>query len=139
MDSGAAHLAKNKDVRVILRNIIYELIDRVKEEMAELLDYGYTENHLGTAEVRQIFHLAQEMVAGCIVTNGPIVRDKSVRVRRGSRILFEGGIDSLKRQKADQTEVRFGFECGIRVNGFSAFEVGDTIESFEMVRHRQML
>jgi translation initiation factor IF-2 len=139
MDSGAAPLAKNKGVRVILHNIIYELIDRVREEMAELLDYEYTENHLGTAEVRQIFHLARAMVAGCMVTEGQIMRDKSVRVRRGNKILFEGGIDSLRRQKEDQMEVRSGFECGIKVNGFSAFEIGDTIESFEMVRHRQTL
>jgi translation initiation factor IF-2 len=139
MDSGAAPLAKNKGVRVILHNIIYELIDRMREEMAELLDYEYTENHLGTAEVRQVFHLAKAVVAGCMVTGGQMVRDKSVRVRRGSKILFEGEIDSLKRQKEDQVEVRSGFECGIKVNGFSAFEVGDRIESFEMVRHRQTL
>jgi translation initiation factor IF-2 len=139
MDSGAAPLAKNKNVRVILHNIIYELIDCVREAMAELLDYEYTESHLGTAEVRQIFHLARAMVAGCMVTGGQIVRDKSVRVRRGNKILFEGSIDSLKRQKDDQMEVRSGFECGIKVSGFSAFEVGDTIESFEMVRHRQTL
>jgi translation initiation factor IF-2 len=139
MDSGALPLAKNKGVHVILHNIIYELIDCVKEEMAELLDYEYTENHLGTAEVRRVFHLAKALVAGCMVVDGQIVRDKSVRVRRGNKILFEGSIDSLKRQKEDQVEVRSGFECGIKVNGFSAFEEGDTIESFEMIRHRQTL
>jgi translation initiation factor IF-2 len=57
------------------------------------------------------------------------------------RVVFvlEGGINSLKRQQEDQMEVRFRFECGIKVNLFSAFEVGDTIESFEIMRHRQTL
>ncbi|MDR3317343.1 MAG: translation initiation factor IF-2 [Puniceicoccales bacterium] len=139
MDNGVAPLAKNKGVRVILHNIIYELIDRVKEEMAELLDYEYSENHLGTAEVRQVFQLARTTIAGCMIIAGQIARDKPARVCRNRKVLFEGEIDSLKRQKEDQSEVRTGFECGIKVEGFSAFEVGDTIENFEIVRHRQIL
>jgi translation initiation factor IF-2 len=139
MDNGVAPLAKNKGVHVLLHDIIYELVDRVREEMAELLDYEYSENHLGTAEVRQVFNLARAVVAGSMVIDGQIVRDKPVRVRRGTKVLFEGKIDSLKRQKEDQSEVRSGFECGIKIEGFSAFEEGDTIESFEMIRHRQML
>jgi translation initiation factor IF-2 len=136
MDSGAAHLAKNKGVRVILHTIIVELVDHVKEEMAELLDGGESSGDGGGAADISFSAGGGSAVYG---DRWADCARQILRVRRGSRILFEGGIDSLKRQKEDQMEVRFGFECRIKVNGFSAFEVGDTIESFEMVRHRQML
>ncbi|MDR1435191.1 MAG: translation initiation factor IF-2 [Puniceicoccales bacterium] len=138
-DNGVAPLAKNKNVRVRIHNIIYELIDQVKEEMKELLDFEYTENHLGTAEIRRVFDLARVIIAGCMVIDGQIIRDKLARIRRGDKVLFEGKIDSLRRQKDDYSEVRSGFECGIRMEGFSAFEEGDTIECFEMIQHRQTL
>ena len=139
MDNGVAPLVKNKGVRVLTHSIIYELIDQVKEAMAELLDYEYTEEHLGVAEVRQVFELAKAVIAGCMVTEGQIMRDKQVRVRRKNEVIFEGKINSIKRQKDDQSEVRSGFECGIRIDGFSAFEVGDEIECFDMIRSRQTL
>ncbi|UPA28226.1 MAG: translation initiation factor IF-2 [Verrucomicrobiota bacterium] len=138
-DNGVAPLAKNKGVRILLHDIIYELIDQVKEAMSELLDYEYTEEHLGTAEVRQVFELAKGTVAGCMVIDGQIARDKPIRVRRNNEVLFEGKIDSLKRQKEDQSEVRSGFECGIKVEGFSDFETGDTLESYDRIRHLQKL
>jgi translation initiation factor IF-2 len=139
MENGVAPVVKNKGVHVILHNVIYELVDRVKEVMAELLDYDYSENHLGTAEVRRVFELARATIAGCMVVDGQIERDKSVRVYRGQKVLFEGKIDSLRREKDDHSEVRSGFECGIKVDGFSAFEEGDRIECFEIIQHRQIL
>ncbi|MDR0740939.1 MAG: translation initiation factor IF-2 [Puniceicoccales bacterium] len=139
MDSGVAPFVKNKGVHVILHNIIYELVDRVEDEMAELLGYDYTENHLGTAEVRRIFELARVTIAGCMVVDGKIERDKSARVYRGQKVLFEGKIDSLRREKDDHSEVRSGFECGIKIDGFSAYEEGDRIECFEVIQHRQTL
>jgi translation initiation factor IF-2 len=139
MDNGVAPFVKNKGVHVILHNIIYELVDRVKDEMAELLDYDYTENHLGTAEIRRVFELARVTIAGCMVVDGKIERDKSARVYRGQKVLFEGKIDSLRREKDDHSEVRSGFECGIKIDGFSAYEEGDRIECFEVIQHRQIL
>jgi translation initiation factor IF-2 len=139
VDNGVAPLIKNRSVRVILHNIIYELVDRVKDEMAELLGYDYSENHLGTAEIRRVFALARVTIAGCMVIDGQIERDKQARVYRGKKVLFEGKIDSLRREKDDHSEVRSGFECGIRIDGFSAFEEGDRIECFEIVQHRQTL
>jgi translation initiation factor IF-2 len=139
MDNGVAPFVKNKGVHVILHNIIYELVDRVKDEMAELLGYDYTENHLGTAEIRRVFELARVTIAGCMVVDGKIERDKSARVYRGQKVLFEGKIDSLRREKDDHSEVRSGFECGIRIDGFSAYEESDRIECFEVVQHRQTL
>lgn len=138
-DNGVAPLAKNKNVRILLHDIIYELIDQVKEAMSELLDYEYTEEHLGSAEVRQVFDLAKGTIAGCMVIDGQIARDKPIRVRRKDEVLFEGKINSLKRQKEDQSEVRSGFECGIKVEGFSDFETGDTLESYDRIRHLQKL
>lgn len=139
MDNGVAPLVKNKGVCIILHNIIYELVDRVKDEMAELLGYDYSENHLGTAEIRRVFELARVTIAGCMIIDGQIERDKPARVYRGQKVLFEGKIDSLRREKDDYSEVRSGFECGIKIDGFSAFEEGDRIECFEIVQHRQSL
>ncbi|MDR1366438.1 MAG: translation initiation factor IF-2 [Puniceicoccales bacterium] len=139
VDNGVAPLLKNKGVRVILHNIIYELVDRVKDEMAELLDYDYSENHLGTAEIRRVFELARLTIAGCMVIDGQIERDKQARVYRGKKVLFEGKINSLRREKEDHSEVRSGFECGIKIDGFSAFEEGDRIECFEILQRRQIL
>lgn len=139
LDNGVAPLVKNKGVRILQHNIIYELIDQVKEEMAELLDYEYSENHLGTAEVRQVFNLAKAVIGGSMVLDGVIMRDKPVRVLRANKVIHEGKVESLKRQKEDESEVRSGFECGIRIPGFSDFAVGDKVECFEVVRHRQTL
>lgn len=139
VDNGVAPVVKNKGIRVILHNIIYELVDRVKDEMAELLDYDYSENHLGTAEIRRVFELARLTIAGCMVIDGQIERDKQARVYRGKKILFEGKINSLRREKEDHPEVRSGFECGIKIDGFSAFEEGDRIECFEILQRRQTL
>lgn len=131
-ENGAQALAKNHKVNIIQHNIIYELIDQVREAMAALLTPELREQKLGAAEVRQLFKLKTEAIAGCMVTEGRIVRDKFVRVSRNKTVLFQGKFASLRHLKEDVTEVRAGFECGIRVAGFDDFEVGDILECFEI-------
>lgn len=139
LDNGVAQIVKNKGVKIIQHNIIYELIDQVRDAMTELLDYEYTENHLGTAEVRKVFNLAKAVIGGSMVVDGVIIRDKQARVLRKKEIVFDGKIESLKRQKDDHSEVRSGFECGIKIPGFTDFQEGDIVECYEMVSHRQTL
>jgi translation initiation factor IF-2 len=130
LDSTAAEKAKHAGVQVKLYAIIYELIDQVKASMAGLLDPDLKDTVVGSAEVRQIFELSKGIpVAGCMVTAGRIVRGK-VRVRRKKDIIYEGVTQSLRRFQDEANEVRMGMECGIRIEGYSDFEVGDAIECY---------
>ncbi|MDR3144506.1 MAG: translation initiation factor IF-2 [Puniceicoccales bacterium] len=132
VESNAQAMAKQLGIKIIHHDIIYELIERVREAMAECLDPELQENKLGAAEVRQIFRIKGDTIAGCMVTEGRILRDKFVRVLRRKELLFQGKFASIKRQKEDTAEVRAGFECGVMISGFCAFEQGDILECFEI-------
>jgi translation initiation factor IF-2 len=130
VDSTAAEKAKHEGVQIKLYAIIYELIDQVKEAMVGLLEPDAKENVIGSAEVRQIFELSKGMsVAGCMVANGRIVKGK-VRVRRRKDVVYEGIAQSLRRFQDEVNEVRAGMECGICIEGYNDFQVGDVIESY---------
>jgi translation initiation factor IF-2 len=130
LDSTAAETAKHAGVQIKLYAIIYELIDQVKDAMAGLLEPDIKETIVGAAEVRQVFELSKGApVAGCMVANGRIVRGK-VRVRRRKDVIYEGVTQSLRRFQDEVNEVRAGMECGIRIEGFGEFQVGDTIECY---------
>jgi len=130
VDSTAAEKAKHAGVQIKLYAIIYELIDQVKEAMAGLLDPEARETITGVAEVRQVFELSKGVpVAGCMVSSGRIVKGK-VRVRRHKDVIYEGIAQSLRRFQDEVNEVRAGMECGIRIEGYSEFQVGDTIECY---------
>jgi translation initiation factor IF-2 len=123
-------VAKQEGVQIKLYTIIYELIDEVKLAMAGLLDPVLKETVIGAAEVRKLFELSKGgTVAGCIIASGRLVKGK-VRVMRRKSLIYEGGISSLRRFQDEVNEVRAGMECGIRIDGFNDFEVGDTIESY---------
>ena len=84
---------------------------------------------LGAAQVKAVFGAGSSRVAGCMVTTGRIVRGK-VRVRRKKDIIYEGVTQSLRRFQDEANEVRAGMECGIRIEGFGEFQVGDAIECY---------
>jgi translation initiation factor IF-2 len=138
-ENGVTALAKHHGVTIESFAIIYELGDRVKEMMADLLDPDLKENKLGGAEVRQVFPVAKGFVAGCLVTEGKINRGITARVRRGKESVFEGKIGTLRRFKDDANEVRAGLECGIRLDGFDGYQPGDKIECFEIQKVRASL
>jgi translation initiation factor IF-2 len=130
LDNTAAEKAKHEGVQIKLYAIIYELIDQVKEAMAGLLEPDVKEIVVGSAEVRQIFELSKGVpVAGCMVSSGRIVKGK-VRVRRRKDVIYEGIAQSLRRFQDEVNEVRAGMECGIRIEGYSEFQVGDAIECY---------
>ena len=139
IDSGVNDRAKRDGVQIKLYAIIYELIDQVKESMAGLLDPILKEVVVGVAEVRKVFELSKGTpVAGCMITSGRIAKGK-VRVRRRKELVYEGIAQSLRRFQDEVNEVRAGMECGIRVEGFSDLEVGDTIESYSIEKTVQKL
>jgi translation initiation factor IF-2 len=132
LDSTAAEKAKHAGVQIKLYAIIYELIDQVKEAMAGLLDPLVKDVVVGSAEIRQVFELSKGVpVAGCMVSSGRIVKGK-VRVRRRKDVIYEGICQSLRRFQDEVNEVRAGMECGIRIEGYSDFQVGDAIECYSL-------
>jgi translation initiation factor IF-2 len=139
VDSGVADKAKHEGVQIKLYAIIYELIDEVKEAMAGLLEPILKDVTSGAAEVRKIFELSKGApVAGCMVASGRIVKGK-VRVRRRKEIIYEGITQSLRRFQDEVNEVRAGMECGIRIEGFSEFQIGDNIECYTVEKVAQKL
>lgn len=133
-DNGVPPFAKHHNVKVLQHNIIYELIQQVRDAMADLLEPELRENKIGAAEVRQVFPLAKGFVAGCMVTEGRIQRDAPARVMRKNRLEKEANIVTLKRFKEDVSEVRAGYECGIQVADFNGYQEGDIIEVFEILK-----
>jgi translation initiation factor IF-2 len=139
IDNGVSDEAKREGVQIKLYAIIYELIDQVKEAMAGLLDPLFKDVVVGSAEVRKIFELSKGVpVAGCMVTTGRIVRGK-VRVMRRKGLIYEGVTQSLRRFQDEVNEVRAGMECGIRLDGFGDFQIGDTIECYTVEKTAQKL
>ncbi len=136
-ENGVAGVAKHKGVEFISHNIIYELINQVRDAMKNLLDPELKENKLGAAEVRALFNVSKGgKVAGCMVTEGIIKRDKFARVFRKGKEISKGRVSDIKRFKDDVTEVRAGYECGISLNNFNEFEPQDIIECFEILEIR---
>ncbi|MFZ5495504.1 MAG: translation initiation factor IF-2 [Verrucomicrobiota bacterium] len=138
-ENGVTALAKHHGVTIENFEIIYELGDRVRDMMADLLEPDLKENKLGGAEVRQVFPVAKGFVAGCLVTEGKVNRGATARVRRGKEVVFEGKVGTLRRFKDDANEVRAGLECGIRLDGFDGYQPGDRIECYEIQKVRASL
>jgi translation initiation factor IF-2 len=132
IDNGVTDIAKREGVQIKLYAIIYELIDEVKEAMAGLLEPILKETVIGAAEVRKIFELSKGgNVAGCVIAHGRVLKGK-VRVMRRKSLVYEGITQSLRRFQDEVTEVRAGMECGIRIDGFDDFQIGDLIECYSI-------
>jgi len=139
LEPGVTPLAKHHSVRIETFDIIYELGDKVREIMADLLEPELHEVKIGAAEVRQIFPVSKGFVAGCLVTEGKITRNAPARVHRGKERVFEGKVGTLRRFKDDANEVRAGLECGIRLDDFDDYKEGDVIEVVEIQKVRASL
>lgn len=140
IESHADALLKQLGVQVRLHDIIYHAIDDIKLLMVALLDKIAQETEKGKAEVKATFKSSQVgVIAGCQVTEGSIIRNNQIRVRRINEVIWKGSIASLKRVKEDVREVQKGIECGILLNGFNAFEVGDILEAYEVTYITQQL
>jgi translation initiation factor IF-2 len=114
-------------------SVIYEIIDHVKLALTGMLAPEFKEVILGIAEVRETFRSPKfGQVAGCIVVEGTIHRNKNIRVLRDNIVIFEGELESLRRFKDDVNDVRSGTECGIGVKNYDV-KVGDKIEVFDQV------
>lgn len=131
--------ADNKGVEIRLYKVIYDLIDDVRKAMEGLLESVEEQVPIGSAEVRAVFSSGSGRVAGCMVTEGKIVEECGLRVTRKGKEVHVGVVESLRRVKEAVKEVNAGLECGIGVEDFDDFEVGDILESFNSVQRRRTL
>lgn len=138
-DTSAKRLVEQEGVDLRYYSIIYNLIDDVKAALTGMLAPEFREDIVGIAEVRDVFRSPKfGQVAGCMVVEGTVYRNKPIRVLRDNVVIFEGELESLRRFKDDVPEVRNGMECGIGVKGYDV-KVGDQIEVFDRVRVERKL
>lgn len=138
-DGTARKIIEKEGVELRYYSIIYNIIDDVKKALTGLLAPEFREDILGTAEVRETFKSPKfGQVAGCMVTEGNVYRNKPIRVLRDNVVIFEGELESLRRFKDDVSEVRAGMECGIGVRNYEV-KVGDVIEVFDRVKVERSL
>ncbi|EQM70857.1 translation initiation factor IF-2 [Pseudomonas solani] len=134
-DAGARKIVEQEGLDLRYYNIIYDIIEDVKKALSGMLGSDVRENILGIAEVRDVFRSPKfGAVAGCMVTEGMVHRNRPIRVLRDDVVIFEGELESLRRFKDDVSEVRAGMECGIGVKSYNDVKVGDKIEVFEKVQ-----
>lgn len=134
-DAGARKIVESEGLDMRYYNVIYDIIEDVKKALTGMLGSDVRENILGTAEVRDVFRSPKfGAVAGCMVIEGTVYRNRPIRVLREDVVIFEGELESLRRFKDDVAEVRSGMECGIGVKSYNDVKVGDKIEVFEKVQ-----
>ncbi|ROT96032.1 translation initiation factor IF-2 [Marinobacter sp. R17] len=138
-DASAKRLVEQEGVDLRYYSIIYNMIDDVRAALTGMLAPEFREDIVGIADVRDVFRSPKfGQVAGCMVTEGTVYRNKPIRVLRDNVVIFEGELESLRRFKDDVQEVKKGIECGIGVKGYDV-KVGDQIEVFDRVKVERKL
>ena len=127
----AKKLSEQEKITISSFNIIYEVLDFIKNKMSGLLTPDVQENIIGSAEILEIFKVSKVgKVAGSKVIDGEITQDSSARIIRDGAIVFNGKIGSLFREKNQTKQVSAGLECGITIKNFSDFQKKDIIEVY---------
>jgi translation initiation factor IF-2 len=140
IEEQARKKAQESGVEVRYFRVIYEAIQDVKRALEGLLKPEVREVRVGMAEVRATFKVSRVgTIAGCYVRDGKIRRNCMVRLVRDGRVIHEGGIGSLKREKDDVREVESGYECGINIENYDDVQEGDLIECYEMEEVKRKL
>ena len=134
-DGAAQREAQKEGVDIRYYNVIYKLIDDIQAALTGMLEPTFREVIEGHAEVIQIFKAGKNtVIAGCRITDGKVVRSAQARILRKNAKIYDGKIASLRRGKDDVREVATGYECGIILEDFSEFEIGDIIEAYGQER-----
>ncbi|WP_285261135.1 translation initiation factor IF-2 [Halopseudomonas bauzanensis] len=134
-DASARKVIETEGLDLRYYSVIYEIIEDVKKALTGMLGSDVREQILGVAEVRDVFRSPKfGAVAGCMVIEGTVYRNRPIRVLREDVVIYEGELESLRRFKDDVGEVRNGMECGIGVKNYNDVRAGDRIEVFERVQ-----
>lgn len=135
IDHAAQRNAESEGIDVRLYNVIYRMTEDIEKALKGQLDPVYEDKQIGRAEVRAVFKAGKfGKVAGCYVVEGEIHRNAIVKVQRQQKIVYEGTLSSLKRERDDVKEVRMGYECGIGLDKFNDYREGDVIVAYEKVQ-----
>ncbi len=127
----ARRLAEAEGVSIRLYDVIYRLTEDIEKAVKGMLQPEYIEKVVGKAHVLQVFPISKVgKVAGCRVTDGEVRRNGKIRLYRGTDLLYDGEVGSLKHEKEDVREVRQGYECGVGLKNFNNVEVGDALECY---------
>lgn len=132
-DAGARQVIERDGIELRYYSVIYDIVDDVKAAMSGLLAPELREEIVGVAEVRDVFNSPKfGQIAGCMVVEGIVYRNKKIRVLRDNVVIYEGELESLRRFKDDVNDVRNGTECGIGVKNYTDVKPGDKIEVFDV-------
>jgi translation initiation factor IF-2 len=133
-------LAERDRIEIRYYNIIYNLLDDIKQVVSGMLSPIIREQFLGNAEILQVFKMSKSgKVGGCKITSGIVKRGAGVRLIRDNVVIHEGKLKTLKRFKDEVAEVREGFECGMAFENYEDIREGDVIEAFETVEEKREL
>lgn len=136
----ARQLAEKEEIDIRSYSIIYDAINDLKDAMEGMLSPDFKEEITGNAEIRETFKISKVgTIAGCMVTDGKIVRNSGVRIIREGVVIHTGALESLKRFKDDVKEVTKGYDCGLQIKGFNDIKEGDVVEGYLEVAIKKKL
>ena len=136
----ARKLAEKEQIDIRLYSIIYDAIEEVKSAMEGMLAPEIKEDIIGTLEIQEVFKITKVgTIAGCVVREGKIRRNSKARLIRDGIVIYSGELGSLKRFKDDAKEVVTGLECGLNIENFSDYKVGDMVEAYEETEMKKTL
>ena len=139
-DANALRISEKEGVSLELHSIIYDVVNRIKSAMEGLLEPLRKEVVVAHMDVRELFHVSRVgTIAGCMVSDGKVSRDNSIRVVRDGTVVFDGKVSSLRRFKEDVKEVLSGYECGITIENFNDVKQGDVFELYKLEEIKQEL
>ena len=136
----ARQLAEKEEIDIRSYSIIYDAINDLKDAMEGMLSPDFKEEITGNAEIRETFKISKiGTIAGCMVTDGKIIRSSGVRIIREGVVIHTGSLASLKRFKDDVKEVTKGYDCGLQIKGFNDIKEGDVVEGYLEVAVKKKL
>jgi len=138
VDKETLDTAKEYNVEIKTYTIIYKLIEDIEKAISGMLEPTYIEKITGLAVVKQLFSFSKVgTIAGCMVKKGVVGNNDKVRIIRDGKVIFDGNIGSIQREKNSAKEVKEGFECGITVSNFNDIQEGDELETYQMVEEKR--
>ncbi len=136
----AKAIAEKEEIDIRMYSIIYDAINDLKDAMEGMLSPEMKEEITGTAEIRETFKISKiGTIAGCMVTNGKLFRNSSIRLIRDGVVIYTGEFASLKRFKDDVKEVSKGYDCGLQIKNYNDIQIGDVVEAFQEVAVKKKL
>jgi translation initiation factor IF-2 len=133
-DASVRKVAEGLGVDIRYYSIIYEAVEELKAALSGMLAPEQREEVLGLVEVREVYDISKiGRIAGCMVLEGVVRRNSKIRLLRDNVVIWTGELDSLKRFKDDVREVKSNFECGLSLKNSNDLQIGDRLETFEMV------